>query len=143
MILKISSTFLHSSSRGTESACAESLRIFFKVKNECIMIDNFGTLSEVNSNQRVVNCDHDTLQGDGKKKPQLFYDGNSLTLCDESAKTLSVSTASSLTVQWKTRKPASTRPPRLVNHVYVPSYPSWLLASCEHSLDRLLNSFGG
>ena len=129
------------------------LRILFQVKNECIAIDKFGVLSDVNSSQRAVTCDHDTLQGDGtyKKELQSFYDGNTLTLCDNSAKTLSVSTASSLTGQWKMRKSAnrkvfrtrlrarwtiisflfhpslstpevtSTRQLRFVNHVYVSS----------------------
>ena len=59
------------------------------------MISKFGILSDVNSSQRAVTCDHAKLQGDGtcKKELQSFYDGNSLTLCDKSAKTLSVSTA--------------------------------------------------
>ena len=53
------------------------LRILFQVKNECIAIDNFDILSDVNGGQRLITCDHDTLQGDGKELV-LFYDGNSL-----------------------------------------------------------------
>ena len=60
-------------------------RILFQLKNECIAIDNFDILSDVGGSQRLITRDHDTLQGDGKELV-LFYDGNSLTLCDESAK---------------------------------------------------------
>ena len=42
------------------------LRILFQVKDECIAIDNFDILSDVDSGQRIVTRDHDTLQGDGK-----------------------------------------------------------------------------
>ena len=43
------------------------LRILFQVKDECITIDNFDILSDVDSGQGVVTRDHDTLKGDGKK----------------------------------------------------------------------------
>ena len=84
------------------------LRILFQVKNECIAIDNLDILSDVNGSQRIITREHDTLQGDGKELV-IYYDGNSLTLCDVSAKPLSVSTASSLGGQWKTRKPANCK----------------------------------
>ena len=53
------------------------LSILFQVKNECIAVDSFNILSDVNSSQKVVNRDHGTLQGDGEKELQLFYDGDS------------------------------------------------------------------
>ena len=47
----------------------------FKVKNECIAINDFGVLSDVNSSQRIVARGHGTLQEDGKKELQLFHHG--------------------------------------------------------------------
>ena len=85
------------------------LSILFLIKKECIAINNFDILSNVDNNQRIVSCDHDTLQGDSKEELQLFYYDKFLTLGDGPAKTLSACTVSCLSGQWKARKPANRK----------------------------------
>ena len=84
------------------------LRTLFQVKNECIAIEDFNIISDVKSNQRLsfaimIHCKEIV------RRNYSIFKMVTLTLCAGSANVLSVSTASSLSGQWKAGKPANRK----------------------------------